>query len=332
MAPSPALAEILGEAAPLDRAAERSRRLELRGSAERHGRLVELAAQLAGMGGIGPDAAVRLVAFAGEHGLAARDVSPLEPSAAPRRAALLADGRGALGAAAGALGLGIEVVADALPKDSGLPGAGALPAGGAPDREDAMDEATFEAALRTGAARAEALSEAGVGLAVPHLVGPGGRVAALAFAGHLLDEEPVAMLGFSGTDDALWSRQVAALRDVMTRARATPTDPAELVRRLLAPHQAVAVGFLARLAALGIPALVSSAEAAALGLAAELLSPGARGWLLGGQLAPAGGLAAIYSRLGIRPVFALHADDSLGAGALAAVPLVRFAAALGAED
>ena len=49
-------------------------------------------------------------------------------------------------------------------------------------------------------------------------------------------------------------------------------------------------------------------------------------------IAPAGGLAAIYSRLGIRPVFALHADDSLGAGALAAVPLVRFAAALGAED
>ncbi|GAB3453793.1 nicotinate-nucleotide--dimethylbenzimidazole phosphoribosyltransferase [Kineococcus endophyticus] len=283
---------------------------------------------------------VRLVVFAGDHGVAARGISRLEPGWTASAVRDLVAGRGPVATLAAQVGAHVEV--HALGVDWGADGpvdvpasvlTGALHPSGDVAREDALTEAEVEAAVRTGAEVADAAVDAGVDLLVLGDLGVGATAVASTLVAVCLRKGAVDVVGRgSGIDDDAWMRKTAAVRDAVRRGRKLATRPTAVLQAVGSADVAAAVGFLLRSAARRTPVLLDGS----LGIAAALLAsrgvPGAeKWWQLGASTAePAQALAA--ERLKLPPVLELGAGRGGGAGALAAVGVLRAAQTLAAAD
>ncbi len=198
------------------------------------GRLEPLAAWLAGVQGQCPPRPlddVRVVVFAGDHGVAASGVSayPSEVTAAMVRTFLAGKaGVSALarlhGARVRVLDLGVDADTSDLPeavtRHKVRRGSGSI------DVEDALTDEQVEAAFRAGAAVADEEVDSGADLLVPGDMGIGNTTVAAALVATLLDLQALDVVGTgTGVDDAAWARKVAALRDALYRARPLHDDP-----------------------------------------------------------------------------------------------------------
>jgi nicotinate-nucleotide--dimethylbenzimidazole phosphoribosyltransferase len=283
---------------------------------------------------------VRLVVFAGDHGVAGRGISRLAPGWTATAVRDLVAGRGPVAALAAQTGVEVEV--HAVGVDWGVEGpvdvpaavlAGALHPAGDIAVADALTEAEVEEAVRTGAAVADAAVDAGVDLLLLGDLGVGATAVASTLVAVCLRKGAVDVVGRgSGIDDDSWMRKTAAVRDATRRARKLATRPTAVLQAVGSADVAAAVGFLLRSAARRTPVVLDGS----LGVAAALLAsrgvPGAeKWWQLGAATAePAQTLAA--DRLTLRPLVELGAGRGGGAGALFAVGLLRAAQVLAAAD
>lgn len=301
------------------------------------GRLEELAVWLCGVQGTCPPTPldrVRVVVFAGDHGIAQHGVSayPMQVTAAMVRAVV--GGGAAVNVLARLHGAQVRVLDLAVDADlSDLPaevtrhkvrrGSGSL------DREDALTRDDAERAFEVGVAVADEEVDSGAALLIPGDMGIGNSTVAAALAGTLLKVGAADVVGRgSGIDDAAWMRKTAAIRDALRRSASRRHDPMEVLAAVGGADVAAFTGFLVQAAARRTPVLLDGVVSGACALVAQRIAPRARSWWLAGHRSTEPSHARALASLRLEPVSELDMRLGEGTGALMALPVLRAAGLL----
>ena len=287
------------------------------------GRLGDLAVWLAAATGQVPPpdlrrtGEVRLVVLAGDHGVAAHGVSAYPAAVTPAMLRTVLERRAGVSALARAHAVSVRVVDVAVDADlSDLPtsvtGRRVRRGSGPIHLEDALTTEQLDAALALGGdlgigntTAAAALVAAQLGLPAHQAVGRG-----------------------TGVDDAGLDRKTAVVQAALDRTGASHDDPRACLRSLGSADLAATTGFLVRAAALGVPVLLDGLMSVACALLAERIQPGSAAWYAAGHRSTEPAQSLALEKLGLEPLLDLGLRLGEGSGAVAAVPLVRSAAAL----
>ena len=253
------------------------------------------------------------IVFVADHGVAAEGVSayPAEVTAAMLRA--LREGVATAAAMARIQGCSLHVV------DVGV---------GRPTRNmvaaPALTREGFTASFDAGR---RAVAETECDLLVFGERGIGNTTAAAAVSAALFGGPAELWAGRgTGVDDAGWSRKVA----VIDRARARLSDdatPMEVLRQLGGNELTAIAGATVEARLRSIPVLLDGFVVTASVAPLEVLSPGALSHCLAGHRSPEPGHAMLLDKIGKEPLLDLDMRLGEGSGALAALPLVKLAAA-----
>jgi nicotinate-nucleotide--dimethylbenzimidazole phosphoribosyltransferase len=277
-------------------------------------RLDELAEWLAAWQGTERPAVRRPAAlvFAADHGVAASGVSayPAEVTAAMVKA--LREGVATACVLARQVGATLEVV------DVGV----GVPTGDL-TREPALDLARFRACIQAGRDAVAALDS---DLLVLGEMGIGNTTAAAAVTAILLGRSAEASTGRgTGVDDAGLARKRAAV--AAARRRVGAAAPMEVLRQAGGAELAALAGAALEARLRRLPLVLDGFVVTAAVAPLELLHPGALANAVAGHRSAEPGHRALLERLGLRPLLELDLRLGEASGALAAVPLLRLAAA-----
>ena len=294
-------------------------------------RLDELAVWLAAWQGTRHPAVRRpaAVVFAADHGVAAGGVSayPAEVTAAMLKA--LREGVATASVLARQVGGTLDVV------DVGV----GEPTGDLA-REDALDPARFRACVQAGR---DAVAGLQADLLVLGEMGIGNTTAAAAVTAILLGRPAEAATGRgTGVDDTGLARKLAAVEAARRRVGGSgglmsspPVDrgtPAmEVLRRAGGAELAALAGAALEARLRRLPLVLDGFVVTAAVGPLELVCPGALANAIAGHRSAEPGHTAWLERLGLAPLLDLGMRLGEGSGALAAVPLVRLAAAAATE-
>lgn len=302
-----------------------------------YGRLGNIAVLAAGWHGEVPPRSIsqaRTVIFAGDHGIAAREVSAYDPGASVQQATEILAGGGAVQSMARAADATVRLVDVSLDHEAWGEERVSRSCG-AIDVEDAMDPEQLQRALDIGRTVADQEIDAGADLLIPGDLGVGNTTVAAALMGSYSSTEPVAIVGpGSGTanDDELWKRKVAAIRDAMFRVRELRAQPLEALRKIGSPDLAALVGFIGQAVSRRTPVLLDGAPVTVAAYLVNRLADGASAWFIAGQLTPEPAQLVALQKLEITPVLALDMYTGQGVGALAALPLISAAIELAGDE
>ncbi|WP_435769450.1 nicotinate-nucleotide--dimethylbenzimidazole phosphoribosyltransferase [Nocardioides sp. SYSU DS0651] len=301
------------------------------------GRLGELAVWLcATQGRVPPDQLrnVRLVIFAGDHGVAAHGVSAYPPAITPAMVRTFVAGRAGVSALAAAHGvqvrvldLGVDDELDGVPPDVQAwkvrRGSGAI------HLEDALTAEETTRALDAGRAVAREEIDAGAQLLLSGDMGIGNTTPAAALVAAALGLPAVEVTGRgTGVDDAVLAHKQDVVQQALDRAGSRLGDPVETLTAVGSADLAATVGYLVEAAQRGVPVLLDGLMSVACALTAERLAPGARAWFAAGHRSTEPAQSLALDKLGIEPVLDLGLRLGEGSGAVAAVPVLRSAVAL----
>ena len=307
---------------------------------ESFGRLEQVAAWLCAVQGTCPPSPVddvHVLVLAGDHGVAAADVSAYPADATAARVRSVAAGESALSALAQQVGATVTVVDVAVDADLSDLGPALrrhrIRRGtGRIDVEDAMTTDDAMAAFAVGRDVADAAVDSGAQLLVPADLAVAGTTPASALVALLTRSEVVEVVGRgSGIDDATWMRKAAAVRDAAYRGRSRLGDPLDLLSAVGGPDLAALAGCMTQAAVRRTPVLVDGLVVAAAALVAQRVAFRAPHWWVAAGRSREPGHAAALDRLGLRPLLDLETSAGGGLEALLAVPLVQAAATLLAE-
>ena len=277
-------------------------------------RLDELAEWLAAWQGTGRPAVRRPAAlvFAADHGVAASGVSayPAEVTAAMVKA--LREGVATACVLARQVGATLEVV------DVGV----GRPTGDL-TREPALAPARFRACVQAGR---DAVAALDADLLVLGEMGIGNTTAAAAVTAILLGRSAEESTGRgTGVDDAGLARKRAAVE--AARRRVGTASPMEVLRQAGGAELAALAGAALEARLRRLPLVLDGFVVTAAVTPLELLRPGALANAVAGHRSAEPGHQALLARLGLRPLLDLDMRLGEASGALAAVPLLRLAAA-----
>ncbi len=326
-------------------------------AAQARERLAALATPPGALGGVGelavwwaactgrpaPDApqAVRLVIFAGDHGVAGSGVSAFPPAITGAMVRTFLSGRGGVNVLARRHDVAVRVLDLAVDED--LPDLDpevrarvqqykVRRASGSIERQDALTREEAERAIAAGAAVAAEEIAAGADLLLSGDMGIGNTTpaAALVAAALGLDPAEAATVTGRGTgiDDAALAHKAAVVRAALERTRARWHDPVDTLAALGSADLAAAAGYLAAAAHAGIPVLLDGLMSVACAVSAERLAPGCAAWFAAGHRSPEPAQRLALDHLGLVPLLDLGMRLGEGSGAVVAVPLVRSAADL----
>jgi nicotinate-nucleotide--dimethylbenzimidazole phosphoribosyltransferase len=277
-------------------------------------RLDELAVWLAAWQGTERPAVRRpaAVVFAADHGVAAAGVSayPAEVTAAMLRA--LREGAATASVLARHAGASLEVV------DVGV----GDPTGDL-TREPALDPARFRACFQAGR---RAVAGLDADLLVLGEMGIGNTTAAAAVTAILLGGPAAAGTGRgTGVDDAGLARKLAAVDTARRRVGAAP--PLEVLRQAGGSELAALAGAALEARLRPLPLVLDGFVVTAAVAPLALVHPGALANAIAGHRSAEPGHQLLLDRLELRPLLDLAMRLGEGSGAIAAVPLLRLAAA-----
>jgi nicotinate-nucleotide--dimethylbenzimidazole phosphoribosyltransferase len=305
------------------------------------GRLGELGVWLAATQGEVPPRPVeevRLVIFAGDHGVAAHGVSayPAAITGAMVRTFLVGRaGATALARAHGVryrvLDLGVDEDFPDLPEDqrSALQAHKVRRGSGAIHLEDALTPAQAGQALAVGAEVASEEIEEGAQLLISGDMGIGNTTPAAALVAASLGLPAAEVVGRgTGIDDATLRHKEQVVATALARAGARTEDPVECLTALGSADLAATTGFLLAAARSGVPVLLDGLMSVACAVIADRVAPGAAAWFAAGHRSTEPAQSLALAKLGLEPLLDLDLRLGEGSGAVAAVPLVRSAVAL----
>ncbi|MFE8965588.1 nicotinate-nucleotide--dimethylbenzimidazole phosphoribosyltransferase [Streptomyces albogriseolus] len=280
----------------------------------------------------------RVVLFAGDHGIARREVSARPAGTAVELVRDVLEGGRPVSVLARRLDVPVRVVDMALDCDpASLPedvirhrvrrGSGCI------DVEDALTLEEAEAAFRAGMAVADEEADSGTDLVVLGDVSVGGTTAAGVLVAALCGTDASVVTGRGGLpiDDLAWMRKCAAIRDALRRARPVLGDQLRLLATVGGADLAAMTGFLLQSAVRKLPVLLDGVVTAACALVAQRVAFRAPDWWLASHASGEPGQAKALDRMALEPVLPQGVAVGEGAGGLLALPLVRAAAALAAE-
>jgi nicotinate-nucleotide--dimethylbenzimidazole phosphoribosyltransferase len=293
----------------------------LRDIGDGYGRLATVAGWLARV--LRPDTAALddavAVVLAADHGIAAADVDPPGASTADLLAALRL-GTGPVATLAARSGVRLRI------EDLGSETAGTIRAGsGRIDREDALSLVQTRAALDAGRAIADEEADRGTAIVLLGAIGAGDSVAVAAIAAVLTGAEPIAVVGRSGLDAALWMRRTSAVRDAMRRGTPHRNDPIALLQHVGGADLACAAGLLAQAAVRRTPVVIDGALGAVAGLLAAQLAPSSPQWWAAAASVAEPAQALTLAQVGIEPILDLDLAAGDALGALIALDVLRAA-------
>jgi nicotinate-nucleotide--dimethylbenzimidazole phosphoribosyltransferase len=304
------------------------------------GRLEELGDWLAGTQGRCPTRPlenVKVLLFAGDHGVAQLGVSAREPGTAAQLVHRVLEGSAPVSVLARLHGVPVRVVDVAVDCDPAE-----FPAevvrhrvrrgSGRTDVEDAMTAEEAERAFRLGMSLADEEADSGTDLVVLGDVSVGGTTVAGTLIAALCGTDASVVTGRgSGIDDLTWMRKCAAIRDSLRRARPVLGNPLELLAAVGGADLAAMSGFLVQSAVRRTPVLLDGVVSAACALLVQRIAFRAPDWWQAGHSSGEPGQAKALDRLTLEPLLDYGVKLGEGAGALLALPLLRSAASLLAE-
>jgi nicotinate-nucleotide--dimethylbenzimidazole phosphoribosyltransferase len=299
------------------------------------GRLEALSVWLAGAQGACPPHPlehIRVVVFAGDHGVAARGVSAYPPEVTAQMVANFVAGGAAVNVLAAQVGatvrvLDVSVNGQTPPEVSGekvREGSGDI------SREDALAPEQTEQAFLLGRRVADEEVDAGADLLIAGDMGIGNTTPTAVITGVLCGEEPVAVVGRgTGIDDQAWARKVAAVRDAMRRVRTAGVeyDPLALLTVAGGADLAAMTGFLVQAAVRRTPVVLDGVVSCVCALLADRIAPGVAAWQVAGHRTPEPSQTLALAQLRQEPLLDARLRLGEGTGALLAVPLLQSAIA-----
>lgn len=277
---------------------------------------------------------VRAVVFAGDHGVADHGVSAFPSAITQAMVRTMFAGRAGVTALARAHGVDVRVVdvsVDVADFDDLDPAISAdkIRRGSAPlHLEDAMTMAEARASLELGTRLAREDIESGAQLLISGDMGIGNTTPATALIAATLGVSAADVVGRgTGVDDEGLARKTAVLETALERTRGID-DPVALLAALGSPDIAAAAGYLAESARRGVPALLDGVIGVASALLADRVAPGAAAWFAAGHRSTEAAQSVALKALGLEPILDLSMRLGEGSGAVAAVPILRSAAAV----
>ncbi|MEX0429112.1 nicotinate-nucleotide--dimethylbenzimidazole phosphoribosyltransferase [Nocardioides sp. DS6] len=281
---------------------------------------------------------VRLVIFAGDHGVAAHGVSAFPSAITGAMVRTFLAGKAGVSALARAHNVSVRVLDLGVDDDfADLPDAvrGALTAhkvrrsSGAIHLEDALTADEVRAALDAGAAVAREEVAAGSQLLLSGDMGIGNTTPAAALVAAALGLPAAEVTGRgTGIDAAAWEHKTAVVQAALDRVRDRLDDPVACLQALGSADLAATTGFLLTAAELGVPVLLDGLMSVACALTADRVAPGAAAWFAAGHRSTEPAQSLALAKMGLEPLLDLGLRLGEGSGAVAAVPVVRSSAAL----
>ena len=276
---------------------------------------------------------VRVVVFAGDHGIAADGVSAYPTAITPAMVYGIAGGHAGVSALAaandvrvGLYDLGVAIDFPDLPTE--VSRFKVRRSSGAIHLVDALTRAEVEQALAAGDTIAAEQIADGAQLLISGDLGIGNTTIAAALIAASLGVPPVAVTGRgTGIDEGTLAHKTALVEAALARVGDRVADPVERLAALGAADFAAAVGFIAGAARRGVPLLLDGVIAVTEALVAEDYAPGTKAWLLAGHRSTEPGQALALDRLGLKPLVDFSMRLGEGSGAVLAVPMVRSAVA-----
>ncbi len=280
---------------------------------------------------------VRVVVFAGDHGIAAAGVSAYPPAVTAQMVSNFLAGGAAVNVLARTLGASVRVVDLSVATDvAGAPEETTRhkvrASSGRIDVEDALTSDEAHRAVTAGAAIADEEIDGGADLLIPGDMGIGNTTPATVLIALLTGSEPHTLVGRgTGIDDPTWVRKAGAVRDACRRGRPWLDDPTALLGAVGGADIAAMAGFLAQAAVRRTPVVLDGIVSGAAALVAEALAPGARAWWVAGHRSTEPAQHAALASLGLEPLVDFGMRLGEGTGGLLAVPVLRAAVAALAE-
>lgn len=303
------------------------------------GRLGELGVWLAAVQGQCPPvppAHVRAVIFAGDHGVAAHGVSAYPSAVTPAMVRTFLTGRAGVSALAAAHDVHVRVLDLAVDDDlDGIdPELKAAVQAFKVRRSsepihlaDALSAEEVQQALAAGATVAREEIAAGADLLISGDMGIGNTTPATALIAAVLGVPAAEVTGRgTGIDDTALELKQQLVQQAVDRVG--DRDPVGLLAGLGGADLAASVGFMAEAARQGVPVLLDGVIAVACGLVADRVEPGAAAWFAAGHRSTEPAQSLALDKLGLVPMLDLGMRLGEGSGAVAAVPVVRSAAAV----
>lgn len=305
------------------------------------GRLGELGVWVSACQGLVPPQPidnVRLVIFAGDHGIAEHGVSAFGQEITGAMVRTFLAGKAGVSALAAAHGVDVRVLdlgvnedfAD-LPDDvrTALTAHKIRKSSGAIHLEDALKAEETQAALDAGAAVAREEIAAGAQLLISGDMGIGNTTPAAAMIAAALGLTGTQAAGRgTGIDDAALEGKAQIIDAALARVGARASDPFETLQALSSADLAAATGYLMAAAQEGVPVLLDGLMSVACALTANRLEPGAAEWFAAGHRSTEPAQSIALAALGLEPLVDLGMRLGEGSGAVAALPTVRSAVAV----
>lgn len=266
----------------------------------------------------------RVVVFAGDHGIATKGVSPYPAAVSLQQAANMASGGAGINVLARAGGASVRVADISLDHEAWGEERVSRSCGSI-DYEDAMTPEQLQRAFEIGKRIADQEVDSGADILIPGDLGIGNTTPAAALIGTFTLAEPVVVVGRgSGIDDEGWKRKVTAIRDAMFRVRSLRQDPIAIAQKISSPDLAAMAAFIAQAAVRRTPVILDGAVVTAAALLANKLAPGARRWFIAGHRSKEPAHTIALDALGLKPLLEYGMWLGEGAGAAAALPLVKM--------
>jgi nicotinate-nucleotide--dimethylbenzimidazole phosphoribosyltransferase len=281
---------------------------------------------------------VRLVVFAGDHGVANHGVSAFPPAITGAMVRTLLAGKAGVNALAAAHGVAVRVLDLGVDDDfadldadvrSALAARKVRRSSGAIHLEDALTSEQTRQALDAGAAIAREEIRSGAQLLLSGDVGIGNTTpaAALVAAGLGLPAREVVGRG-TGVDDGALLHKSEVIDAALRRSGDRAADPVETLTALGSADLAATTGYLLAAAQDGVPVLLDGLISVACALTADRIEPGAAAWFAAGHRSTEPAQALALDKMGREPLLDLGMRLGEGSGAVSAVPVVRSASAL----
>lgn len=257
-------------------------------------------------------AAPALLVFVADHGVASQGVSAYPQDVTAAMFEALRQGAATASVLAADVGASVSVI------DAGV----GRPTGDI-SVDPAMDDVRFHEAFEAGRDSVRSLD---ADILVLGEMGIGNTTAAAAVSAALFDMAPEDWTGRgTGVDDATYRRKVELVG--RARGRVNHDDAFEILRELggLEMVALAGAGLEARLRS--IPVVLDGFVVTAALAALDVARPGALDHCFAGHLSPEPGHSLLLEKLGKQPLLDLDLRLGEGSGALAALPLIRIAAA-----
>lgn len=305
------------------------------------GRLGELGIWLASCQGRVPPKPVddvRLVIFAGDHGVASHGVSAFPPAITGAMVRTFLAGKAAVNALAATHGVTVRVLDLAVDDDfsdldettrAALTVHKVRRSSGAIHLEDALTSEQTRQALDAGAAIAREEIRTGAQLLLSGDMGIGNTTPAAALVAAGLGSPAREVVGRgTGIDDVALAHKTEVIDMALGRAGTRIADPIDTLTALGSADLAAATGYLLTAAQEGVPVLLDGLMSVACALTADRIEPGAAAWYAAGHRSTEPAQSLALAKLGREPLLDLGMRLGEGSGAVAAVPVVRSASAV----